>query len=698
MKRILSILLCLLLSVPLLTGCNIGNGKFSTDPGGNAVNNDMIGNPTTDSDLGGDDATFGEDLEDSGVYDGYFEEDSTDVVIACVSGTENAYQLSGSTLTFSRITEDTVYAISGNFKGNMVIDVSEDYKFEIELNGFSLVSASANPIQVLNGQKVTITAKKGSTNYIYDIRSAVDNTDETLTKGAIHAAVDLQIGGKGTLSVVSEHNNGIHAKDDLDVKNLTLTVACQDNALKGNDSVTLTDGTVTLIARSGDGIKTTNSDISSKGNQRGTISVTGTNLTVYAACDGLDAAYNTVIDGETTVLTVYTDKYSNYSEEVTATSASEYYIRFTSKNYQYSVKYYNSSSDYVWVNATYHSAVSSGMSNYYYYAYPIKTGYAKVQFFIYASDMAQGQEDDYLVATEYLTVNTAYDTFALSSRGNSLSYQWTNYTTNIQSGMGGFGGGRPGGMNDGNSDKGTHSTKGIKASNEIIINNGTVNIKSYDDALHADNSATLENGAAPLGNITVNGGNISLYSNDDGIHAENAVHIKGGTLDVENSYEGVEGLQVIISGGNVCVYAKDDGVNATATSGTGVTLSGGYLYIYCTGDGIDTNSRSAYTGISFEGGDAVIIANSSGNSAIDTEQGYKYTAGSVVAIMPRGGMTNEATNCQNFSSVGTSQQMNLSNGSTLTISGELNKSIPMPCAINNALVVILNRNTRVSNE
>ncbi len=145
------------------------------------------------------------------------------------------------------------------------------------------------------------------------------------------------------------------------------------------------------------------------------------------------------------------------------------------------------------------------------------------------------------------------------------------------------------------------------------------------------------------------------------------------------------------------VYAKDDGMNSTATSGTGITLSGGYVYIYCTGDGIDSNSRTSYSGISFEGGDAVIISNSGMNSAIDTERGYTYTAGSIVAIMSGSGMmSTEAKNCQNFSAVGTSKNMNLSNGSTLTISGDLNKAITMPCSIN-GLVIVLNKNTSVAN-
>ncbi len=699
MKKITALIMTLLICLLSFAGClrePEGQLGQNTPPVGDLSNtqgnNNISGDP---------DETFGEDLGNIGINDGYFEEETVDIEVKCISGTSGAYSLNGNVLTFSAVSEDSVYSISGQLNGSMVIDTGDDFKFELELTGLSLVSKSTNPISILSGDKVTLTAKKETENYIYDKREAVDEADETLKKGAIYSEVDLQIGGKGALTVVSDNNNGIHTKDDLEVKNLTLTVTCKDNALKGNDSVEMTDGRVILIASQGDGIKTANSDISSKGNRRGTISITGTSLTVYAACDGIDAAYDAVIDGEATSVSIYTDKYSTYSEEVTATSSSEYYIRFTSKSYKYSVKYYNSETDYEWVNATYHSTVSGGRTSYYYYSFPKKTSYSKMQFFVYSSDMADSQETDYLVASEGLTPNDTYDTFALSSRGSSLTYSWINYTTSVQDGMGGRPGGMgggPGGMGgDGNSDKGDHSTKGIKAANEIVINNGSVSIKSYDDSLHADNATAIENGASPLGNVTVNGGLVSLYSNDDGIHAEGRVYIKGGSISVLNSYEGVEGSGIVVSGGELSVIAKDDGMNATATSGTGITLSGGFVYVYCTGDGLDTNSRASYSGISFEGGDAIIIANSGGNSAIDTEQGYKYTAGSIVAIMPRGGMTGESTHCQSFSSVGTSKTMSFSSGGTLTVSGAMQKTITMPCSISNAFVVILNKNISVSN-
>lgn len=718
MKRLTVLLLCFVL---LITVCSCGKGgKDETQPDQGNYSSGNTESRGEVADLGDDSKTFGEDLEKTGAYDGYFEGDSKDITVKCVSGTDKAYKLEGTTLTFTAVGEKTVYSVSGTFRGNIVIDVGDDHKFDLELHGFSLVCNSANPITIKSGDEVAIKAKKDTVNYIYDMRASIDPEDETLYSGAIHSEVDLEIGGKGSLNVVSENNNGIHSKDDLEVKNLTLLVACVDNSLKGNDSVEIEGANTTLIASGGDCIKTSNSDISEKGNQRGSITVKGGTHILYAACDGIDAAYNVNIDDSTTVLNIYTDKYSNYSKEVTANSSDVNYIRFTSDEYSYSVKYYNSDADSVWVNAEYHSTVSGGRSNYYYYSYPKMPEYSKVQFFVYENQLQCGQETEYLLKSEYMTQNSAYDTFALSIRNNQASYSWTNYTTNIQEdgfggpggmerpnggghggfggGPGGFGGG-PGGFGEGNTDKGEYSTKGIKAANEIVINAGTVNIKSYDDAIHANNDVSLENGASPLGNVTVNGGNITVYSNDDGLHADGTLCIKAGTVSVTNAYEGLEGTNVNISGGFVSVNCKDDGINATATSGTAIEIGGGTIYIYCTGDGIDSNSRTSYSGIVFSGGKTVVIANSNGNSAIDTEQGYKYTGGSVIAVMPRGGMSSESVHCQDFSNVGISAQLSLTSGSYLVAGiGDSTATVKMPVSLSAMVIVLGNGSKSVNSE
>lgn len=696
MKKTVRLSAVLLGCALLLCGCDrdvIQSGASMSGEGTNDIS----------TELGGFDDAFGGEFSDAEIYEGFFEEDSSDITVECISGTPDCYTLENGTLTFRAVNEDSVYSVSGRLRGNIVIDTGDDFKFDLELHGVSVVSDSENPILIQSGNEVSVTAKKDFQNYLYDMREAVDPEDETVHAGAIHSEVDLEICGKGSLTVVSENNNGIHTKDDLQVKNLTLLVLCADNALKGNDSVEIKGGNTTLIATAGDGIKTSNSNVSEKGNQRGTVTVAGGTHTIYAACDGIDAAYDAVIEEETTELKICTDKYSSYSEEVTAVDEDVYYIRFSSDDYRYSVKYYNSDTDYVWVNASYHSSVSGGRSRYYYYSFP-KMDYGKMQFFIYSADMQQGQEDEYLVASEYLTPSTAYDTFALSSRGNSLSYSWTNYTTAVQDGPGGFGGpggpGGHGGMGEGNTDKGDHSTKGIKAANEIVIRAGNVTVKAYDDAIHAGTDTALENGETPAGTVTVVGGSVTVYSNDDGIHADGALTVTDGTVVVTNSYEGLEGACVTVSGGEISVLSSDDGINGTGTSGAVITVSGGTLYIYAGGDGIDSNSRTSYEGIVFAGGDTVVISTSGGNSAIDTEQGYRYSGGRVLALMPSGGMTSEATHCKEFASVGTSANVSLSAGDCLAVEldGKTVVTVKISARISGRAIYLGSNDASIGNE
>ena len=667
-KKILMFLSFLFILIGVL-GCDKPSGNLPETPGESA-------------DLGENNDSFGDKLEDSGIYDGEFEGD-TNLEIKWISGTKDAYTLENNVLTFTTLKSDSIYSISGKLKGNIVINVGEDYKLDLEMHGLSIISENINPITILSGDKVTLTAKKDFKNYIYDYRDTIDENNSSLYSAAIYSACDLEIAGKGELNVISKNNNGIQSKDDIEIKNLTLSVASIDNSIKGNDSVTIESGNVKLISAKGDTIKTSNSHISNKGNQKGSVTILDGNIELYSACDGIDAAYNVDVKGGN--ISIYTDKYSNYSSEVTSTNTSVYYLKSSTNSYKYSVKYYNSEDDFIWVNTTYHSNYKDGRNNYYYYSFDKKNEYSKLKIYTYNQSQELNQEDDYLYCSEYLSLNDNYDTIQIKNE----KYSWTNYTT--QSRPGGFGG-PGGGMNEVNIEKKDYSTKGIKASNQITISKGNVSIKSFDDGIHANNTDTLENNKSPLGDVTINGGNITIYSNDDGIHADGKLLITSGTVNIVNSYEGIEGNTINLVNGYVSVKSKDDGINSTASSGESIIIDGGVNYIYCSGDGIDSNSRTSYSGIVFNGGDTVIISNSGGNSAIDTESGYKYKGGRVVAIMPNGGMSNEATHCQNFSSIGTKKAMSLTEH--LIIDGIV--VVKMPVSINGLVIYIGSNNVNIS--
>lgn len=89
----------------------------------------------------------------------------------------------------------------------------------------------------------------------------------------------------------------------------------------------------------------------------------------------------------------------------------------------------------------------------------------------------------------------------------------------------------------------------------------------------------------------------------------------------------------------------------------------------------------------------MVISNSSMNSAIDTENGYTYTAGLVVAIMPRGGMSSEATHCNNFNNIGKSTQTSLTSDSYLVAEiGDTTATIKIPVSLS-AMVIVLGDNS-----
>ena len=146
------------------------------------------------------------------------------------------------------------------------------------------------------------------------------------------------------------------------------------------------------------------------------------------------------------------------------------------------------------------------------------------------------------------------------------------------------------------------SMKGLKASSDLMISGGTFLLNTADDAVHSNAS------------VTVNGGTFEIASGDDAFHADDTLTITAGTILITESYEGLEGLHVLVTGGDITLICSDDGINAaggTDTSGYGgrdavpghgpssskgsITISGGTINITASGDGIDANGTLEIT-------------------------------------------------------------------------------------------------------
>lgn len=181
------------------------------------------------------------------------------------------------------------------------------------------------------------------------------------------------------------------------------------------------------------------------------------------------------------------------------------------------------------------------------------------------------------------------------------------------------------------------SRKGLKATSDLVINGGSFELDTEDDAVHSN------------ANVSINSGEFQIATGDDGMHADSNLTIASGTIEITKSYEGLEGETVTISGGEIQLVASDDGVNAaggndqsgmstfsgghggdkfSSNSSGSITISGGTLYVNAEGDGIDSNGS-----ITMTSGEVYVLGpNSTGNGMLDYDSEATISGGTFVAV------------------------------------------------------------------
>lgn len=180
----------------------------------------------------------------------------------------------------------------------------------------------------------------------------------------------------------------------------------------------------------------------------------------------------------------------------------------------------------------------------------------------------------------------------------------------------------------------TTSMKAIKATSDVTINNGTYTIDAADDGIRSNQ------------NVTIAGGIYQIKTADDGMHADETLTISDGNIDITESYEGLEGLNIKVSGGTITLVSSDDGINAaggndnsgfrgfqsetSSVSSGSISITGGTLKLVIEGDGIDSNGD-----ITICGGEIYVNGPANGgNASLDYDGEAKITGGIFVAAGP----------------------------------------------------------------
>lgn len=539
--------------------------------------------------------------------------------------------------------DEYTFSINQNYK--QIYVNAPNISLTIELNGNTIENSENSPIFVEECENIDISAKKNTTNIIKDTRAVYTTDESTQGKGAIYVNNgDLKLKGTGTLNITANYLNGIHCKDDVKVQKQTLNINAVGHGIRGNDSVTITSGTIN-ISCGGDGLHTENSDISTKGNQKGDVTINGGTLTINSWCDAIQAAHDAIIDeadtSVATVITAKTNKYSSYTGEAIETSTSSFYLKMNSSTYANGAYTYAAYINGEWYKATYKGVQNNGgfpggpggggfpgggggpggQSTF--YIYQLDKPKSATSFTLYrfqGDNVSTFSTETYNAKSDAKAFNNAYDMVQISVSSKTISFSsWSNYSSSNNNGA-------------------DVSAKGIKAENEIYVKAGTIDINAYDDAIHANNDGSLENGKSPLGNVSISGGSLTISASDDAVHADGQLSISGGTTNVTTGYEGLEANVINISGGSTYVYATDDGVNATAGSkSASITVEGGLLDVEVPTsgdtDGIDSNGTFTQ-----KGGTVILKGPGSaggaagGAAALDTDGSVTISGGSLIVF------------------------------------------------------------------
>ena len=451
------------------------------------------------------------------------------------------------------ISKEGCYLISGELEdGQIIVDAGDSDKVQLVLDNASIHCSTGSAILVRNADNVKVTLAADSENELSD--GTEYQTDDDNPDAALFSKDDLVINGSGSLTVQGNYKHGIAGNDDLVITGGRLTVNSLSHALRGKDSVAILDGTFVLTSQK-DGIQASNTEDRTKG----WVQIDGGNFTIQSSGDGIQAETNlSIYDGSFTITSGGgAVNGADHTENRGGGFGRPGGNRPDSANSQTSPEMPSQPAE-------------SGQTPSEMPSQPAEGGQTPSEM---PSQPAEGEQ---------------------SSSGNESDYSELIFD--------------PDDFDDTSTDDSdtTVSTKGIKAGNALLIQQGTFVIDSADDAIHSNYS------------VTIDGGSFQLSSGDDGIHAEAYLNINGGTTTIAESYEGLEAAQIHISGGTTQVSSSDDGLNATG--GSSFELVDGLLVLKDISSS-DTEQTFGGRGGMFEVEDNCDIIISGGNLTVTTSNG-----------------------------------------------------------------------------
>ena len=527
-----------------------------------------------------------------------------------VDSDEITYQLSGTST-------DGQFALSGS------------YKCTVSLAGVNLTCTTGSAINITNGKRIQIGAKKGTENTLTDCASGSQ-------KACLYSKGQIQLQGNGTLNVVGNTKHAIKSGDYITVKNLTLNItSAVSDGISCNEYFQMKSGTVSISGVGDDGIQcdldgetaTAASDDDHSDEDTGSIyidggilSVTVPSTTTAGKC--VKAEGDIAVSAGTITLNAGGAIDLSDTTDPSYTAGFKADGGFTQSGGDITISVTGGAGRGVGCDGTFTSAASStgtltitnsgatsSGSKYHCTAKGIKAGVVAINGgtidITMSGESAKGIKADEDDGSGNLTITGGTVTVTTTGAG---SYDQT--------------------------DKDAKGAGCLKADKNMAISGGTLTLKS---------TGTGVKGIKADGTLDISGGTISAtttgsqykYSSSvtaspKAIKSTGAMTISDGTIVASSSnHEGIESKSTItISGGYVYAYAGDDAMNSAGD----FTITGGYVMGNSSGnDGLDANGN-----FYIKGGNVFAVATREPEVGIDanTEQNKQLyiTGGNIVAI------------------------------------------------------------------
>ena len=473
--------------------------------------------------------------------------DVAQYVVPSVSGAHVTIEQAGS--AGDDTSGEITYVLSGtSADGSFTLDGS--YKASIELQGLSLTSTLGAPLDILDGKRISLSIKKGTSNMLTDAAGGSQ-------KGCIVCKGHLELKGKGSLNVYGNTAHGIYSKEYVELKNATVNIlSAVKDGLNCNQYFAMESGELNISGTGDDGIQVSyKDDTDREAEDTGAITITGGTIsiaTTATAAKGLKAEGDINITGG--AINVSTSGGGKWDEDDAKTKAascisSDANVKIDGGFLQLlssgsGGKGINCDGEFIANGGSITITTTGGM-----YAYVNGTAY-----------------DPYTGNADRLSSSQKSSPKGIKADGNvTINGGVLNVTV---TGNGG---------------------EGIESKAVMTINGGVITANTNDDALNSSSHMYIKGGV-----ITV------VATGNDGIDSNGNMYIQGGTImafgaaspecGIDANEE--EGYSVIFTGGTLLAVGGGNSVPSTSQS-TQAYVSG-------------SMSVSANTEVTLKDGDTVL--------------------------------------------------------------------------------------------